>query len=292
MKELFKKLQKYEIKIRKAVNTSLQGDMHSVFKGTGLDFDDVRAYQYGDDVRSIDWNVSAKGHGVFVKTYKEDREQAVFFLVDLSGSQEIGQAHRQKLDLVKELAGVLSLSALKEGSRVGLLGFTDQKELYIKPGKGTKHGYLLIDQLFNKKPEHKKTDLKKAILTAQMMMKRKSLVFLISDFIDDDYEESLKALAHRHDLILVHVSDKMETSLPSLGIVPVRDTETGKMHWVNTSSPGFRKKYAQRQQKLGETLSHFARKNRANYISIFTDEDYVPSLVKFFRVRNKAKQGA
>ena len=159
MKDLIKKLQKYEIRIRKAINDQMQGDFHSVFKGTGLEFDDVRAYQYGDDVRSIDWNVSAKGHGVFVKTYKEEKEQSVFLILDVSASQSIGIKGRQKLDVGKEICGVLALAAARQTSQIGMLCVSDQKEKYIKPGRGTDHAYNLIKALFELQPASDRTDL-------------------------------------------------------------------------------------------------------------------------------------
>ncbi|MEM9857232.1 MAG: DUF58 domain-containing protein, partial [Bacteroidota bacterium] len=163
MKDLVKKLRKYEIQIRKAINSQMQGDFHSIFKGSGLEFDDVRAYQYGDDIRTIDWNVSAKGHGTFVKTFKEEKEQTVLFVLDVSGSQEIGSPGSQKLDIGKEICGVLALSAVKEASQVGMISFSDQKEKYVKPAKGPKQAYEIINSLVELKPLSNKTDLAKAI---------------------------------------------------------------------------------------------------------------------------------
>lgn len=163
MKEILAKLRKYEIQIRKAVNSQMRGDFHSVFKGSGLEFSEVRAYQYGDDVRTIDWNVSAKGHGTFVKIFKEEKEQTVFFMVDVSASQEIGKRNRRKLDITKEICGVLALSAVKEESQVGLYCFTDQKEKYIRPGKGIKQGYQIAVNLFSLQPRSVRTDLARAI---------------------------------------------------------------------------------------------------------------------------------
>ena len=186
----------------------MQGDFHSVFKGSGLEFDDVRLYQYGDDVRSINWNVSAKGHGTFVKTYKEEKEQTVCFLVDVSASQELGNPGRQKIDIVKEICGVLSFSAIQEHSQVGLICFSDQKERYVKPGKGEKHAFRLFSDLLTLKPQSLRTDVGRSILYTLNLLKRKSVVIMISDFIDEGYEHHLKALASRHDLVVIHVSDK------------------------------------------------------------------------------------
>jgi len=290
MRELVKKLRKYQIQIRKAINNQMQGDFHSVFKGSGLEFDDVRAYQYGDDVRTIDWNVTAKGHGTFVRTYKEEKEQIVFFLIDVSASQEIGNPGIQKIDIAKEICGVLSLSAVKEQSQVGLICFSDKKEKYVKPGKGEKHVFSFISDLINLSPKSLKTDIGKSILYALNLIKRKSVVIMISDFIDDGYEHNLKALASQHDLVVIHISDKRETQLPRLGIVPLIDKESKKTIWTNTSSARFRNNLKETFEGSQEKLEQFCRKQQANYVNIYTDEDYVPKLIKLFRVRNKSRK--
>lgn len=292
MRELFKKLRKYEIRIRKAVNNQMQGDYHSVFKGSGLEFDDVRPYQYGDDVRTIDWNVSAKGHGTFVKTFKEDKEQNVYFIVDVSASQNIGRPERKKIDVAKEITGVLTLSAVKEGSAVGLIGFSDQRELYIKSGKGANHAYYLINRLFNLEVQSKKTDLAKGLSYVLGLIRRRSVIFLVSDFLDDTYEHHLKALARRHDLVVVHVNDKLETQLPSLGIIPLIDSESGLSKWVNTSSLGFKRKYQNKNKISGEELNDICKRNQADYMSVDTEEDFIPKLIKLFTIRNMSTKKA
>lgn len=290
MKELVKKLRKYQIQIRKAINNQMHGDFHSVFKGSGLEFDDVRAYQYGDDVRAIDWNVTAKGHGTFVKTFKEEKEQIVFFLIDVSASQEIGNPGHQKIDIVKEICGVLSLSAVQEHSQVGLICFSDKKEKYVKPGKGEKHAFRFISDLLSLKPKSLKTNISKSILFALNLIKRKSIVIMISDFIDEGYEHNLKALASQHDLVVIHISDIREAQLPKLGIVPLVDKESKKTFWTNTSSPSFRKELKETFEGTQGNLEQFCRKHRANYVNIYTEEDYVTKLVKLFRVRNKSRK--
>lgn len=290
MREIVKKLRKYQIQIRKAINNQMQGDFHSVFKGSGLEFDDVRAYQYGDDSRTIDWNVTAKGHGTFVRTYKEEKEQIVFFLIDVSASQEIGNPGQQKIDIVKEICGVLSLSAVQEQSQVGLICFSDTKEKYVKPGKGEKHAFRFIADLMDLKPKSLKTNISKSILYALNLIKRKSVVILISDFIDEGYEHNLRALASQHDLVVIHISDLRETQLPRLGIVPLLDKESKKTIWTNTSSPAFRGELKNMFEGNQGRLEQFCRKHQANYVNIFTDEDYVPKLIKLFRVRNKSRK--
>ena len=288
MKDLLKKLRKYEIQIRKAINSQMQGDFHSIFKGSGLEFDDVRAYQYGDDIRTIDWNVSAKGHGTFVKTFKEEKEQTVFFIMDVSGSQDIGTPGKRKLDIGKEICGVLSLSAAKEGSQVGLMCYSDKKEKYVKPAKGPKQAYEIIRTLVGLRPESKKTDLAKAILLTLNTVKRRSIMIFISDFIDDNYFHNLKGLAKKHDLVMIRVTDKRETDLPKLGIVPLYDKENDKTVWVNTSFGSFRNNLKENYEKNEETLDKFARKHQINFISVDTSEDYVPLLLKLFKIRNKS----
>ena len=290
MKEIVKKLRKYQIQIRKAINNQMHGDFQSVFKGSGLEFDDVRAYQYGDDSRTIDWNVTAKGHGTFVKTYKEEKEQIVFFLIDVSASQEIGNPGQQKIDVVKEICGVLSLSAVQEQSQVGLICFSDKKEKYVKPGKGEKHAFRFIADLIGLQPKSLKTNISKSILYALNLIKRKSVVIMISDFIDEGYEHNLKAMASQHDLVVIHISDIRETQLPRLGIVPLLDKESKKTIWTNTSSSNFRNELKDTFEGNQGKLEQFCRKHRANYVNIYTDEDYVPKLIKLFRVRNKSRK--
>lgn len=290
MRELVKKLRKYQIQIRKAINDQMQGDFHSVFKGSGLEFDDVRSYQYGDDIRAIDWNVTAKGHGTFVKTFREEKEQTVFFLLDVSASQNIGNPGQQKIDIAKEICGVLALSAAREQSQVGLICFSDQKEKYIKPIKGEKHIYSFISGLVRLRPKSDKTNISKSILYALNLIKRKSIVILISDFIDEGYERNLKALANKHDLVVIHLSDRRETNLPKLGIVPLFDNESKKTIWTNTSSPSFRSGLSNVFDETRVNLGQLCRRQQANYLNIFTDEDYVIKLIKLFRVRNKSRK--
>ena len=187
MKELLKRLRKYEIQIRKAINSQMQGDFHSIFKGSGLEFDDVRPYQYGDDIRTIDWNVTAKGHGTFVKTFREEKEQTIFFILDVSASQSIGSPGKTKVDISREICGVLALSGAKESSQVGLICFSDEREKFIKPKKGIGQAYELIYNLIKLESKSLKTNLNKAIVFALNSIKRRSVIVLISDFIDEGF---------------------------------------------------------------------------------------------------------
>lgn len=287
LKNILTKIRNYEIRIRKAVNAQMRGSFDSVFKGTGLEFDDVRTYQYGDDVRWIDWHASAKGEDTYIKVFKEEKEQTVFFLMDVSESQKTGRKNQKKLDLAKEVCGVLAISAVKEESEVGLICFSDQKEKYIKPDKGMKKAYEVIFHLYKLKPQSARTDLNGFIHYALNLIKRKSIIFLISDFIDKDYFQALSSMAKRHDLIVIHLIDEMDYQLPRLGIVPALDLEKKQTRWVNLSSKIFqnqyRKKFAENQEKLME----LCREYQANYLPVFTTEDFVGKLIKLFKVRNR-----
>lgn len=288
MKDILNKLRRYDIRIRKAINSQMQGDFRSIFKGAGLDYDGVRQYQWGDDIRTIDWRVTAKGHGTFVKEYIEEKEQTVFFLIDVSASQEIGKDKRQKIDLAKEITGLLAISATKEGSKVGALCYSDQVEDYIKPSKTLKHAYEIVNRLFTLKPKSKKTNLNEAIKYVLNLLKKKTVVFIVSDFIDEGYYQSLKGLGRKHDLVVIDISDKREAALPSLGIVPLYEKESGKTVWLNTSSDSFKNVVSKTHGKNKDTLEQFCKRNDVNYVSIATEDDYVPSLIKLFRHRNRS----
>jgi uncharacterized protein (DUF58 family) len=285
VQDIIAKLNKYEIKIRKAVNAEMRGNFRSVFKGSGLEFSDLRTYQYGDDVRTIDWITTAKGHGAYVKIFKEEKEQTVFFMLDVSSSQEVGNTGRLKLDTAKEICGVLALSAIKEASHVGLYCFSDQKELYFKAANGMKHGYELILNLFKLKPKSHQTDIPSALGFALNMLKRKSVIILISDFLNENYEHNLKALARKHDLVVIHIYDQREVELPSLGIIPILDKETKRTVWLNTSSKNFKKEMKEVFNENKEKLEKLCKQHNANYLAIDSREDYVPKLIQLFRVR-------
>jgi uncharacterized protein (DUF58 family) len=285
VKEIINKLNKYEIKIRKAVNSHLNGNFSSVFKGTGLEFSDLRTYQYGDDVRAIDWVATAKGHGAYVKIFKEEKEQTVFFMLDVSGSQDVGKDGSLKIDTAKEICGVLTLSAIKEASQVGLYCFSDQKELYLKPEPGMKQAYNIISKMFKLEPASLKTNLQDAIAFGLNILKRKSVIILISDFLDKDYAHNLKALARKHDLVVLHIYDKREINLPSLGIVPVFDKEAGRTTWINTSSGFFKREMKEIFEDNSSQLEKLCKQNKANYLSIESGSDYVESLIQLFRFR-------
>lgn len=287
MNQLIKKLRKYEILLRKVANSHLQGDHRSIFKGAGLEFDDLRPYQYGDDVRTIEWKVSAKGHGTFVKTFKEDKDQSVYFLLDVSGSQDIGSKERKKIDLGKEIAGVLTLASIHDGSQVGLISYSDQKEKIVLPGKGTRQAVKVIRGIFSQDKKSKKTDLDGMFTFSLNLVKKRAIIFVISDFIDEGYERSLKAMAFKHDLVVLQITDPIEAALPSLGIIPVFDKEEDQTTWVNTAFGGFSKKIASSFVSERNHLKDFCKKNQINYLQIATDQDIVLPLMELFKSRNK-----
>jgi uncharacterized protein (DUF58 family) len=286
-KKLLARTKELEIKIRKAVSSQMRGSFSSLFRGTGLEFDDVRTYQYGDDIRHIDWHVSAKDENTYIKVFKEEKEQTVFFLLDVSESQNLLTENKTKLEVGKDICSVLALSAIKEQNEVGLICFSDQKEKYLKPDKGIKKAYEVILNLLKLNPISKKTNLNEFIKFSLNLIKRKSIVFFISDFLDDNYQDSLKALARKHDLILIHLTTQRDLKLPKLGIVPILDIETQTTHWINTSSVEFKKSLRDKFATKRKEMLDISKKYQANYLVIDTEEDFIPKLVKLFRVRNK-----
>lgn len=288
MKDLFRKIQQYEIKIRKAVRSQMTGEMRSPFKGSGLEFDDVRVYQYGDDVRSIDWNVSARTDDTYIKTFKEEKDQAVFFIVDVSGSQNIGNKN-SKLSIVKEITSVLALSAVRQNSQVGLLCYSDAREKYIKPNKGEKHATFLIKELYKLQPQSTKTDLDKALRDAMGIIKKTGIVFLVSDFIDTNYNKHLRALAKKHDTLVIKITDDHDTKIPGVGIIPIKHVETGKTVWGNTSFGRLKKML---RQNRNDDLPELCKRIKADYVEINTNEEYTSVLTQLFLKRNKSWKGA
>ena len=286
MKEILKKVRKYEIEIRKYLNNSNQGDYNSIFKGSGIDFDDLRPYQYGDDHRSINWNISAKEDKIYTNTYKEDKEQSVFFLVDVSQSQHIGK-EENKINISKEIASVLTISALNTNSQVGILCFSDQKELFIQSKKGASHGYRIIKNLYELNQKSKKTNISSMIKFFMNTVKKKSLVILISDFIDKDYYKNMRALAKKHDVVCLHIYDDYETNIPNLGIIELEEKENNFRKWVNTSSSSFKKLSDNLFISKPEELKKKMNAIGINYLKINSKENYVKNLIKLFKYRKK-----
>ncbi len=291
-KAYIKKVTAHEIHIRRSVTTHFHGDFNSVFKGSGLDFDEVRTYQYGDEIRHINWKVSAKGNGVFTNTFKEEKEQNVFFVIDVSGSQQIGKKDHLKLDVAKEIIGVLALSAVKENSTIGLCAFSDQKEKYVKLKKGPAHAYEIMRHIYYLVPQSTKTNIEQSINFIAAILKRKSIIIYISDFIDEgQYEKKLKALTRKHDLIVIHTASEQEKCFPKLGIVPVYDQEIQKVLLRNTSSNRFQKSINRFYDATHDKIKNICAKYQASYLYINTnntEENYVSKkLIELFNLRKK-----
>ena len=284
MKEILKKLRKYEIQIRKYLNNSYQGEYKSLFKGTGLDFDDTRLYNYGDDYRSINWKNSAKEDKIFINTYMEEKEQSVFFLIDVSNSQSIG--NRNKLNICKEIASVLCLSAMRKNSQVGLLCYSDTKELFIQSKKGNTHAYRIIKELYELINISNKTNLNGMFKYFNSTIKKKSLLIILSDFLDKNFKNTLKSLSNSHDVICIHVEDKKERLIPDLGLIEIENNEENKKKWINTSSSEFNEIKQNTFKYKSNELQKFLKKINTNYLKVSTETDYVKDLIKLFKFRN------
>ena len=287
--ELAKKIRYIQIYTSKAVNDSLAGEYESLFKGRGMEFQEVREYQIGDDIRTIDWNVTARTGDPYVKLFKEERELTVMFLVDLSASGAFGSTRQIKNEAAAEICALLAFSAIKNNDKVGLIVFTDQVEMFIPPEKGTTHVLRLIRELLNFKPEKGKTDLVAGMDYLGRVLHKKSVVFLVSDFQSEGFEKQLRILGKRHDLIAVSITDPREVSMPDVGLIQLEDAETGEMVIIDTGSASFRKKYEQLGGARLDGLKRLFRSMDIDHIDIRTGEDYVFDLVKFFRNRERRR---
>jgi uncharacterized protein (DUF58 family) len=283
--ELFREIRKIEIVTRHLVNDQLAGQYVSVFKGRGMAFDEVRQYQHGDDVRLIDWNVSARMNDIYIKKFVEEREMTVMLVVDVSASAAFGTTHQTKARVAAKVAATLAFSAIKNSDRVGLIMFTDRIELFVPPKKGKKHVLRVISEILRFKPEGRGTDLRAGLDYLGKVAKHRAVAFLISDFIADDWERALRLANTRHDLIPVCISDPREEELADLGLIYVEDPETGEVRAVDTSSRAVRARFASQMQHRRVQREQLFRRHRIDYINMGTgDEDMAP-LVNFFRLR-------
>ncbi len=289
-KELAKKIRYIQIYTSKAVNDSLAGEYESVFKGRGMEFDQVREYHMGDDIRSIDWNVTARTGEPHVKLFVEERELTVIFLVDLSASGSFGSSGKIKNEVAAELCALLAFSAIKNNDKVGLIVFTDQVEMFIPPAKGTTHVLRLIRELLDFKPKQSKTSISAGIDYLGRIITKRSVVFLISDFLEEGYEKQLRVLGKKHDLIAVSITDPREVKLPNVGLIELEDAETGELILIDTGSKRVRKNY----EKLGAArhghLNEMFRSMDIDQIEILTNRDYLKDLIKFFKTRERRMQ--
>lgn len=284
--ELLKKVRKIEIKAKGLSQNIFAGEYHTAFKGRGVTFSEVREYQYGDDVRDIDWNVTARQNHPYVKVYEEERELTVMLVVDVSGSKNFGAVGDSKQDVMTEIAATLAFSAIENNDKVGVLLFSDKIEKFIPPQKGKKHILLVINELLSFQPENKGTDINLALQYLTQGIKKRCTAFLISDFLDTrDYYQSLSIANHKHDVIAVQVYDKREAKLPNVGLIKVQDSERDTDRWIDTSSRRVRQAYDrwwyERQQAMTSTLT----RSNVDLAQIATDEDYVKALLALFKKR-------
>ena len=284
-KDLLKKVRKIEIKTRRLSNNIFGGEYHSVFKGKGMTFSEVRNYQFGDDIRTIDWNVTARYNEPFVKVFEEERELTLMLLVDVSGSEFFGTDNVLKKNIVTEISATLAFSALQNNDKVGLLLFSDKVELYIPPSKGKTHVLRIIRELIEFKPLSTKTDIAEALHFLIGVIKKKSIAFILSDFISDKYEKTLKICANKHDVTGIRIYDKMEETIPNMGIVPMLDQETDEVKLVDTSSSYLRKKYKSFNMLNSKRFNEVFSKNGAGTLNCRTDESYVKKLLSYFKTR-------
>ena len=286
-RELLRKIRHVEVRTRGLVDDVFGGQYHSAFKGRGIEFAEVRPYQYGDDVRTIDWNVSARTGEPHVKLFDEEREQTLLLAVDVSASEDFGSAEGAKRDLAAEVCAVLGFSALRNNDKVGLLLFTDRVERFVAPKKGRRHVLRLVRDLFAHRPASRGTDLGEALDHALRTMKRRAIVVLVSDFRADAeaYARRLKTLAQKHDVVAVRIVDPREEALPSVGLVRVVDPETGAVALLDTSSRRVREAFAARAAERAAAVEAVLRDARVDHVTVRTGEDYVEPLAAFFRRR-------
>jgi uncharacterized protein (DUF58 family) len=283
--DLIKKVRKIEIKTRGLSNQLFSGEYHTAFKGRGMAFSEVREYQSGDDVRLIDWNVTARSGDAYIKVFEEERELTTMLLVDVSGSKIFGTGEQSKKDLITELSAVLSFSAIQNNDKVGVIFFSDKVEKYIPPKKGKSHILRIIRELIEFEPESKKTDIGAALEFFTSVIKKKAIVFLMSDFISPDFENPLRIAAKRHDLIAVKLFDDKEFTLPNIGLINVVDSETGKTMWIDTSDKKTIRKFEEERAEFSAKLGTLLLKNKVDIIDLKTDESYVVPLRQFFKKR-------
>ncbi len=288
--DLFKKVRKIEIKTRGLTNHIFSGQYHSAFKGRGMTFSEVREYQYGDDIRNIDWNVTARFHKPFVKIFEEEREMTVMLLIDVSGSNDFGSVDATKRDLTAELAAVLAFSAIQNNDKVGVIFFSDQIEKFIPPKKGSSHILRIIREIVTFTPQHRGTDIGEGLKFLTSAIKKRTTAFLISDFVTNkSFEQEMRIAARKHDLISLRITDKRELIIPKIGLVKFRDNETDKEIWVDTSTNAWNQAYQKYVQHATTTLNKTFTNNGVDNTLIYTDEDYVKPLMQLFKRRESRR---
>jgi uncharacterized protein (DUF58 family) len=286
-KEIIQKIRRIQITTNRLVNESLAGEYHSIFKGRGMEFDEVREYRHGDDIRTIDWNVTSRAGRPFVKRYVEERELTVMLLIDASASGAFGSGSKMKSEIVAEISAVLAFSAIKNNDRVGAILFTDSVEKFIPPRRGSTHVLCVIREVLFHKPERPGTCIQKALEHLNLVVHKRSVVFLISDLLDQGFEPSLKAANHRHDIVIIQIMDPREKDLPEVGILEIRDAETGEIVRVDTALPWVRDAFRDNWERNQARLSKLFSSHHMDHLTIETDKPYDVPLVRFFEERAK-----
>ncbi len=284
-KDLLKKVRKIEIKTRRLSDHIFSGEYHTSFKGRGMTFSEVRPYQYGDDIRAIDWNVTARYNEAHVKVFEEERELTMMLMVDISGSESFGSKNQFKKDIVTEIAATMAFSATNNNDKIGLILFSDQIELYIPPKKGRSHVLRIIRELIEFEPKSYQTDIAQALKFLSSTQKKKAIVFVISDFISEDYEHTLKIASKKHDITGIRVYDIREEKMPNIGIVSMLDAETGQTHLINTGSKSVRLNYEKYYQDKLKYFKETFSKSGAGVVNTRVDESYVTKLLGYFKSR-------
>ena len=283
-KEIIKRVKRIELKSKRKASNLFMGEYHSSFKGRGMIFSEIRPYQYGDDVRNIDWNKTARYSEPYVKVFEEERELTMYLLVDISNSENFGTRKQIKMETIAELSATLAFSATTYNDKVGLILYSDQIEKFIPPKKGKQHVLRMVREIVSYEPKSKKTDLAATLETFMNLARRKSNVFILSDFIDSsDYEKALRIVAKKHDVTAIRVYDEKEQSFPDVGLVHVQDNETGEIRLIDTSSKKLRQQYAQYYRDLDQRYQSIFKKNNSGALSIRTDEDYIRPLLNYFK---------
>lgn len=284
-REILKQVRRIEIRTRGLVNEVFSGEYHSVFKGRGMSFAEVREYQYGDDIRNIDWNVTARSGTPFVKVYEEERELTVMLVVDVSASGEFGTRERLKGELAVEICGLLAFSAIKNNDKVGLIIFSDRVEKFVAPRKGRRHVLRVLRELLYHEPEGRGTDLRQALEYLTHVQRKRAVAFVVSDFQDAGFEKALSVAGRRHDVIAIRIGDEREAELPDLGYLELEDPESGEIAVVNTSDPDFRERFAERIRRQRSELDRALRRSKVDVVDVVTGRPYVRPLMRFFEER-------
>lgn len=283
--DIIKKVRQIEIKTRGLSSNIFAGEYHSAFKGRGMTFSEVREYQYGDDIRNIDWNVTARFNHPYIKVFEEERELTVLLMIDVSGSREFGTSFKLKKNIITEMAAVLAFSAIQNNDKIGVIFFSDRIEKFIPPKKGRKHILHIIRELISFTPEHRETNIAEALKYLTNAIKKRCTAFIISDFIDDNFEDALKIANQKHDVVALKVYDKRETEIPPIGLIKLKDAESGQYHWANTSNSAVRDAYKKWWYETDTATKTLFSKCGVDNVSVRTDEDYVKALIALFKKR-------